>query len=102
MATFVLFGSLMSTIISYTYIISTILKIHSGCRRWKTSTCASHFTCVVIHYSSSLFLYVKANQTQAAEYNRVASLMVLVVNPFLNLFIFTLHNANSKRCFEMS
>ena len=103
MATFVLFGSLMPTIVSYTYIISTILKIHSGCRRWKTfSTCASQFTCVVIRYSNSLFLYVKPNQTQAAEYNRVASLMVLVVSPFLNPFIFTLWNANSKRCFETS
>lgn len=103
MATFVLFGSLMPTIVSYTDIISTILKIHSGSRRWKTfSTCVSHFTCVVIRYSNSLFLYVKANQTQAAEYNRVASLMVLVVSPFLTHFIFTLWNANSKRCFEMS
>ena len=90
----------MSTIISYTYIISTILKIHSGCRRWKTSTCASHFTCVVIHYSSSLFLYVKANQTQAAEYNRVASLMVLVVNPCLNPFIFTLRNDKFREVFR--
>ena len=56
------------------------------------STCASHFTCVVIGYSSCLFLYVKPKQTQAAEYNRVASLMVVVVNPFLNPFIFTLRN----------
>uniref|UniRef100_A0A8C6FFJ7 Olfactory receptor family 9 subfamily A member 1 pseudo n=1 Tax=Moschus moschiferus TaxID=68415 RepID=A0A8C6FFJ7_MOSMO len=101
MAIFVLFGSLMPTIISYTYIISTILKIPSGSRRWKTfSTCASHFTCVLIGYSSSLFLYVKLNQTQAAEYNRVASLMVLVVNPFLNPFIFTLRNDKFTEVFR--
>ena len=103
MAVFVLFGSLIPTIVSYTYIISTILKIPTASGRRKAfSTCASHFTFVVIGYGSCLFLFVKPKQTQAAEYNRVASLMVLVVNPFLNLFIFTLHNANSKRCFEMS
>ncbi|XP_065795998.1 olfactory receptor 9A4-like [Muntiacus reevesi] len=101
MSIFVLFGSLLPTIISYTYIISTILKIPSGSHHWKTvSTCASHFTCVVIGYSRSLFLYVKLNQTQAAEYNRVASLMVLVVNPFLNPFIFTLWNGKFTEVFQ--
>ncbi|KAG3277344.1 OR9A4 [Ictidomys tridecemlineatus] len=93
MAIFVLFGSLIPTIVSYTYIISTILKIPSASGRRKAfSTCASHFTCVVIGYGSCLFLYVKPKQTQAAEYNRVASLMVSVVTPFLNPFIFTLRN----------
>ncbi|KAF4020370.1 hypothetical protein G4228_012039 [Cervus hanglu yarkandensis] len=103
MAVFVLFGSLIPTIVSYTYIISTILKIPSASGRRKAfSTCASHFTCVVIGYGScfSLFLYVKLNQTQAAEYNRVASLMVLVVNPFLNPFIFTLRNDKFTEVFR--
>uniref|UniRef100_A0A8C9QWA5 Olfactory receptor n=1 Tax=Spermophilus dauricus TaxID=99837 RepID=A0A8C9QWA5_SPEDA len=93
MAIFVLFGSLIPTIVSYTYIISTILKIPSASGRRKAfSTCASHFTCVVIGYGSCLFLYVKPKQTQVAEYNRVVSLMVSVVTPFLNPFIFTLCN----------
>ncbi|MBZ3876547.1 Olfactory receptor 9A4 [Sciurus carolinensis] len=97
MAIFVLFGSLIPTIVSYTYIISTILKIPSASGRRKAfSTCASHFTCVVIGYGSCLFLYVKPKQTQAAEYNRVVSLMVSVVTPFLNPFIFTLRNDKVK------
>ncbi|XP_047550592.1 olfactory receptor 9A4-like [Lutra lutra] len=101
MAIFVLFGSLIPTIISYTYIISTILKIPSASGRRKAfSTCASHFTCVVIGYGTCLFLYVKPKQTQAAEYNRVASLMVLVVTPFLNPFIFTLRNDKFMEAFR--
>uniref|UniRef100_A0A8C6CS86 Olfactory receptor n=1 Tax=Moschus moschiferus TaxID=68415 RepID=A0A8C6CS86_MOSMO len=93
MAAFVLFGSLIPTIVSYTYIVSTILKIPSTSGRRKAfSTFASHFTCVVIGYSSCLFLYVKPQQTQATDYNRVVSLMVSVVTPFLNPFIFTLRN----------
>uniref|UniRef100_A0A452FGU6 Olfactory receptor n=1 Tax=Capra hircus TaxID=9925 RepID=A0A452FGU6_CAPHI len=93
MAVFVLFGSLIPTIVSYTYIVSTILKIPSASGRRKAfSTCASHFTCVVIGYGSCLFLYVKPKQTQATDYNRVVSLMVSVVTPFLNPFIFTLRN----------
>jgi olfactory receptor len=93
MAVFIIVGSMILTIISYTYIISTILKIPSASGRRKAfSTCASHFTYVVIGYGSCLFLYVKPKQTQAAEYNRVVSLLVLVVEPFLNPFIFTLRN----------
>ncbi|XP_044100550.1 olfactory receptor 9A4-like [Neovison vison] len=101
MAIFVLFGSLIPTIISYTYIISTILRIPSASGRRKAfSTCASHFTCVVIGYGTCLFLYVKPKQTQAADYNRVASLMVLVVTPFLNPFIFTLRNDKFMEAFR--
>ncbi|XP_003270879.2 putative olfactory receptor 9A1 [Nomascus leucogenys] len=93
MAVFVITGPLIPTIVSYTYIISTILKIPSASGRRKSfSTCASHFTYAVIGYGSCLFLYVKPKQTQAAEYNRVVSLLVLVVTPFLNPFIFTLRN----------
>ncbi|XP_075413527.1 olfactory receptor 9A4-like [Tenrec ecaudatus] len=93
MAIFVLFGSLILTIVSYTYIISTILKIPSASGRRKAfSTCASHFTCVVIGYGSCLFLYVKPKQTQASDYNKMVSLLITVVTPFLNPFIFTLRN----------
>ncbi|EGW08980.1 olfactory receptor 9A4 [Cricetulus griseus] len=93
MAVFVLFGSLIPTIVSYTYIVSTILKISSASGRKKAfSTCASHFTCVVIGYGCCLFLYVKPKQTQAADYNRVVSVMISILTPFLNPFIFTLRN----------
>nr|XP_005551047.1 PREDICTED: putative olfactory receptor 9A1 [Macaca fascicularis] len=110
MAVFIIIGSLIPTIVSYTYIISTILKIPSASGRRKSfSTCASHFTYVVIGYGSCLFLYVKPKQTQAAEYNRVASLLVLVVTPFLSPFIFTLRNDKfiqafgdgMKRCYQL-
>ncbi|XP_041490211.1 LOW QUALITY PROTEIN: olfactory receptor 9A2-like [Microtus oregoni] len=90
-------GSLIPTIVSYTYIISTILRSPSA-SGWKKafSTCASHFTFVIIGYGRCFFLYVKPKQTQAAEYNRVASLLVSVVTPFLNPFIFTLRNDKVK------
>ncbi|KAK1335054.1 hypothetical protein QTO34_004630 [Cnephaeus nilssonii] len=84
-------------IVSYTYIISTILKIPTASGRRKAfSTCASHFTFVVLGYGSCLFLYVKPNQRQAAQYNKIASLVIAVVTPFLNPFIFTLRNDKVK------
>ncbi|XP_047619823.1 olfactory receptor 9A4 [Phacochoerus africanus] len=101
MAIFIIVGSLAPTIVSYTYIISTILKIPSASGRRKAfSTCASHFTFVVIGYGSCLFLYVKPKQTQAAEYNKIVSLLISVLTPFLNPFIFTLRNDKVKEAFR--
>ncbi|XP_070474232.1 olfactory receptor 9A4-like [Equus przewalskii] len=101
MAVFIIFGSLIPTIVSYTCVISTILKIPSVSGQRKAfSTCVSHFAFVVIAYGSCLFLFVKPKQTQAAEYDRVASLMVLVVTPFLNPFVFTLRNEKFVEAFR--
>uniref|UniRef100_A0A9L0K3I8 Olfactory receptor n=1 Tax=Equus asinus TaxID=9793 RepID=A0A9L0K3I8_EQUAS len=66
------------------------------------STCASHCTFVVIGYGSCLFLYVKPKQTQAAEYNKIASLLISVLTPFLNPFIFTLRNDKVKEALRDS
>ncbi|XP_036182912.1 olfactory receptor 9A4-like [Myotis myotis] len=103
MAIFIIIGSLGPTIVSYTYIISTILKIPTASGRRKAfSTCASHFTFVVIGYGSCLFLYVKPNQRQAAQYNKIVSLLISVVTPFLNPFIFTLRNDKVKEALRDS
>ncbi|KAM5205316.1 olfactory receptor 9A2 [Hipposideros larvatus] len=97
MAIFIILGSLAPTVVSYTYIISTILKIPSASGRRKAfSTCASHFTFVVIGYGTCFFLYVKPKQTQAAQYNKTVSLLISVLTPFLNPFIFTLRNDKVK------
>uniref|UniRef100_A0A2K5SHL7 Olfactory receptor family 9 subfamily A member 4 n=1 Tax=Cebus imitator TaxID=2715852 RepID=A0A2K5SHL7_CEBIM len=84
MAVFVLFGSLIPTIVSYTYIISTILKI-----LWPEESLLH--LCLPLHLCSACFS-VKPKETQAADYNRVVSLMVSVATPFLNPFIFALRN----------
>ena len=97
MAVFIIIGSLVPTIVSYTYIISTILKIPTASGRRKAfSTCASHLTFVVIGYGSCLFLFVKPKQTQVAEYNKIVSLLISVLTPLLNPFIFTLRNDKVK------
>ena len=97
MAVFIVIGSLVPTIVSYTYITSTILKIPTASSHRKAfSTCASHLTFVVIGYGSCLFLFVKPKQTQVAEYNKIVSLLISMLTPLLNPFIFTLRNDKVK------
>ncbi|KAM9216337.1 olfactory receptor 9A4-like [Dugong dugon] len=97
MAIFIIVDSLITTIVSYTYIISTILKIPSASGQRKAfSTCASHFIFVIIGYGTCFSLYMKPKQMQAAEYSKIISLLISVVTPFLNPFIFTLRNDKFK------
>nr|XP_032646133.1 olfactory receptor 6M1-like [Chelonoidis abingdonii] len=57
----VLLGSLLLMVISYMYIICTIIRIPFTKGREKAfSTCASHFTVVTIGYSTSIFIYIRS------------------------------------------
>ncbi|KAM7150857.1 olfactory receptor 6M1-like [Macrochelys suwanniensis] len=99
----VLLGSLLLTVISYMYIICTIIRIPSAKGRQKAfSTCASHFTVVTIGYGTSIFIYVRPSQASAMNLNKVASLMTTAVTPMLNPLIFSLRNQKVKQALKDS
>ncbi|XP_029431449.1 olfactory receptor 1019-like [Rhinatrema bivittatum] len=81
-------------IISYTYILSTILRIHSANGRCKAfNTCISHFTCVTILYGTVIFMYFRPNSSSyALDQDQVASVFYSVVIPMLNPLIYSLRN----------
>nr|XP_010965508.1 olfactory receptor 6M1 [Camelus bactrianus] len=80
----VILSSLAFTTWSYTYIISTILRIPSAQGRQKAfSTCASHITVVSIAYGSNIFVYVRPNQNQSLDFDKVAAVLITVVTPLL-------------------
>ncbi|XP_006180347.2 LOW QUALITY PROTEIN: olfactory receptor 6M1 [Camelus ferus] len=93
----VILSSLAFTTWSYTYIISTILRIPSAQGRQKAfSTCASHITVVSIAYGSNIFVYVRPNQNQSLDFDKVAAVLITVVTPLLNPFIYSLRNEKVK------
>nr|XP_005284286.1 olfactory receptor 6M1-like [Chrysemys picta bellii] len=99
----VLLGSLLLTVISYMYIICTIIRIPSAKGRQKAfSTCASHFTVVTIGYGTSIFIYVRPSQASSMNFNKVASLMTTAVTPILNPLIFSLRNQKVKEALRDS
>ncbi|XP_030404128.1 olfactory receptor 6M1-like [Gopherus evgoodei] len=58
-----LLGSLLLRVISYLYIICTIILIPSTkCREKAFSTCVSHFTVVTTGYGTSIFIYIRPSQ----------------------------------------
>uniref|UniRef100_A0A8C3WVS9 G-protein coupled receptors family 1 profile domain-containing protein n=1 Tax=Catagonus wagneri TaxID=51154 RepID=A0A8C3WVS9_9CETA len=92
-----LISSLSLTVVSYVYIISTILKIPSGQGQRKAfATCASHFTVVSMGYGISIFVYVRPSQKSSLHLNKILFILSSVITPLLNPFIFSLRNETMR------
>uniref|UniRef100_A0A803KCS8 Olfactory receptor n=1 Tax=Xenopus tropicalis TaxID=8364 RepID=A0A803KCS8_XENTR len=90
------FSSFLLTLTSYIFIISAILKIQSSEGRQKAfSTCASHLTCVITLYGTSLSL---PSTSFSIKRDKYFSLLYIVLGPVLNPFIYTLKNREFQSC----
>ncbi|KAM6450622.1 olfactory receptor 5V1-like [Liasis olivaceus] len=88
-------------VLSYIYIISTIMKIQSNEGRIKAfSTCTSHLTIVILYYGSSIFTYVRPISTYSLEKDRIISVLYSIVTPMLNPLIYTLRNKDIKNALK--
>ncbi|XP_072280986.1 olfactory receptor 13G1-like [Pyxicephalus adspersus] len=91
------FMSFLLTIISYIFIISTILKIKSiEGRRKAFSTCSSHLTCVVLYYGTLICLYMRPTSNYSPDRDKFFSLLYVVLIPLLNPIIYSLKNYEFK------
>ncbi|XP_060110645.1 olfactory receptor 6X1-like [Heteronotia binoei] len=94
----VIVTSLLLTVISYIFIISTILRIPSTRGQKKAfSTCASHLAVVSILYGAVLFVYLRPSAAKSSvSHNKDISVLNIVVTPVLNPFIYTIRNNEVK------
>ncbi|XP_011818966.1 PREDICTED: olfactory receptor 1440-like [Colobus angolensis palliatus] len=95
----VIFGltSVLVIMISYGYIIATILKITSAEGRAKAfNTCASHLTAVILFFGSGIFVYIYPNAGDSLSQNKLASVLYTVIIPMLNPVIYSLRNKEIK------
>ncbi|XP_075061662.1 olfactory receptor 5AP2-like [Mixophyes fleayi] len=91
-------GSFITILISYTFIISSILRIKSGEGRKKAfSTCSSHLMCVTIFYMSIFFTYLRSPSSVFEKQDKVTAVFYSVVTPMLNPLIYSLRNQEVKR-----
>ncbi|XP_028370800.1 olfactory receptor 1052-like [Phyllostomus discolor] len=93
----ILGASVITVLLSYSYIISTILRMKSAAgRRNAFSTCASHLTTVAIFYGTLFFVYFQSSSSYSMNANKVASVFYTVVIPMLNPLIYSLRNKDVK------
>ncbi|XP_065451848.1 olfactory receptor 8U3-like [Chrysemys picta bellii] len=84
-------------LLSYVYIISTILQIRSAEGRRKAfSTCSFHLTAVVLFYGIPLFMYLRPPSSYSMDIDKVASVFYTLVIPMLNPLIYSLRNTEVK------
>ncbi|XP_058544978.1 olfactory receptor 5D18 [Neofelis nebulosa] len=96
-ATFNEISTLLIILMSYVFIIVTILKMRSASGRRKAfSTCASHLTAITIFHGTILFLYCVPNSKNSRHTVKVASVFYTVVIPMLNPLIYSLRNKDVK------
>ncbi|XP_044842319.1 olfactory receptor 13G1-like [Mauremys mutica] len=90
-------GNFLLTLISYSFIIITILKIQSSKGKQKTfSTCSSHLLVVTLFYSSIFYTYIRPTSSNTLDNNRMAAIMYTLVTPTLNPLIYSLRNKEVK------
>ena len=89
--------SIVTVLLSYNYIITTILRMKSAKGRHKAfSTCASHLTTVAIFYGALFFMYFQPSSSYSRDTDKVASVFYAVVIPMLNPLIYCLRNKDVK------
>ena len=99
-AVFTLMFTLALIILSYTYIIRTILRIPSISQRTKAfSTCSSHMIVISISYGSCIFMYIKPSAQDRVSLSKGVAVLNTSVAPMLNPFIYSLQNQQVKRAF---
>ncbi|XP_074051362.1 olfactory receptor 6V1-like [Macrotis lagotis] len=90
-------SSFLVTLMSYDYIVTTVLHIPSASGRQKAfSTCSSHLTLVFIGFGSTVFVYVQPGKAHSVELNKFVVLVTNILTPVLNPFIFTFRNETIK------
>ncbi|XP_006133630.1 olfactory receptor 8U9-like [Pelodiscus sinensis] len=96
-ACFIIVSSALTVLLSYVYIMSTILRIRSAEGRRKAfSTCASHLTAVVMFYGTLLFMYFRPTSNYSMDTDKIASVFYTLVIPLLNPLIYSLRNTEVK------
>ncbi|XP_033014641.1 olfactory receptor 5AS1-like isoform X1 [Lacerta agilis] len=84
-------------LISYAWILCTILRIHSAEGRHKAfSTCTSHLTAVTLYYGTLLFTYLRPSSSYALDTDKIISVFYTVIFPMLNPLIYSLRNEEVK------
>ncbi|XP_029140002.1 olfactory receptor 6B1-like [Protobothrops mucrosquamatus] len=91
------------TLLSYTYIISTILKIPSTIGKQKAfSTCSSHLIVVTIYYGSITVAYTLPDLNSLSDWNKLISAFYTILTPLINPLIYSLRNKEVKNSLQRS
>ncbi|XP_062992613.1 olfactory receptor 9S13-like [Elgaria multicarinata webbii] len=97
MCGFIIVITSMIVLISYSYIVATILRIPSVEGRHKAfSTCTSHIMAVSLFFGTAFFMYGQPGAISSPNQGKVVSVFYTIVIPMLNPLIYSLRNKEVK------
>uniref|UniRef100_G3U924 Olfactory receptor n=1 Tax=Loxodonta africana TaxID=9785 RepID=G3U924_LOXAF len=84
-------------LLSYGFIIATILRIHSAEGRSRAfSTCAGHLLVSLLHYGCAITIYIRPKSCYTPEQDKIVSLIYTNITPMLYPMIYSLRNKEVK------
>uniref|UniRef100_G1U796 Olfactory receptor n=1 Tax=Oryctolagus cuniculus TaxID=9986 RepID=G1U796_RABIT len=87
----------LTIIVSYTFILSSILHIRSNEGRSKAfSTCSSHMMVVSVFFGSGAFMYLHPSSVLSMDQGKVSTVFYTIVVPMLNPLIYSFRNKEVK------
>ncbi|XP_029437532.1 olfactory receptor 5B21-like [Rhinatrema bivittatum] len=100
-ATLIALPAFLVTLTSYTYIISTILRIRSAEGKRKAfSTCSSHLTVISMYYLSLFCMYMRPTSMYSQVQGKILSVLYTAITPMLNPIIYSLRNKEVKNAWR--
>ncbi|NXQ97812.1 O1052 protein, partial [Sagittarius serpentarius] len=86
-------GSVLMILVSYAYILCTVLQIPVARRRLKAfSTCASHLAAITTFYTPGMLTYLQPCKACSRDRAKLVSACYTVLTPTLNPLIYSLRN----------
>uniref|UniRef100_A0A452F3F3 Olfactory receptor n=1 Tax=Capra hircus TaxID=9925 RepID=A0A452F3F3_CAPHI len=102
-ASFNIFFALLVILISYLFILVTILRMHSAEGYQKAlSTCTSHLTTVSIFYGTAIFMYSQPSSSHSMDTDKITSVFYTMVIPMRNPLVYSLRNKEVKSAYKKS
>ncbi|XP_049739325.1 olfactory receptor 12-like [Elephas maximus indicus] len=93
----IIIATTMVILVSYAYILSTVLRIPSTHGRSKTfSTCTSHISVVSLFYGTVFFMYAQPGAISSPEKSKIIAVFYTLIIPMLNPLIYSLRNREVK------
>ncbi|KAM8923744.1 olfactory receptor 5AR1-like [Pelodytes ibericus] len=97
----ILLPAFLLSLISYIFIILTVLKIKSTEGRKKAfSTCSSHLISINLFYWTIICLYMRPTSSYSLHQDKYFSLLFTILVPLLNPVIYSLKNQDVKNALK--
>ncbi|XP_072000333.1 olfactory receptor 5AR1-like [Engystomops pustulosus] len=87
-------------LLSYAFIIRSVLKLRSAGRSKAFSTCTSHLGVVALYFGTVMLMYFGPSSMYSTDQEKYSSIFYVIISPMLNPLIYSLNNREVKETFK--